>query len=304
MKKTTFFQKNNLSLKKSCVKHSRTEKIRSNKKIKTKETKLKSKKLLVSEKRKKAMKKKLFTLLLLVSAVVFAAEYTQFTESDFNVVRTTQNWFSAERISLNVEAGSTVYIMNYISNYNKIYNLDDENYIVYNESLDRYEKPGFDMSPGKYGYLTVSTDANGNYTKTFHEGNGAYEYFSYSDSQGHTVTTKGYLLDTFNENTEIFFVMTPVSNGDPVATVNSYDLVGAPDQPYLTSRQNNTKDILDQIRVNFGTSESVGHEFVVGYVSSDTPAPSGQPLPGVLTSCLVGLAATGLAARRRKQSRK
>ena len=48
------------------------------------------------------------------------------------------------------------------------------------------------------------------------------------------------------------------------------------------------------------------HEFVIGYVADpSTPEPpSGQPLPGVLTSCLIALGATGIAARRRKHSRK
>ena len=253
------------------------------------------------------MKKFLLALLLLTSVFAVAAgtDYVQFTSDDFNVVRRpSQNWFSAEMISLDVKAGSTVYIMNYISNFDKVYDLDDKNYSIYNPTTGKNEKPGFDMSTNKYGYMVATTDADGNVISVGDviDGKGHTRDFTFNSTDpndSRTVTTAGYELGTFTEDTKIFFVMTPVSNGDPMETVNSYDPVGG----YLTSRQNNTVDALGQIRVNFGTSDGVGHEFVVGYVAKEDMPPSGQPLPGVLTSCLVGLAATSIAARR-KRSRK
>ena len=120
-----------------------------------------------------------------------------------------------------------------------------------------------------------------------------------------TQTTTGYKLGTFDEDTEIFFVMTP--NGYD-KKINSYLPVNDPDNnppvtSILASRQINTVDLAGNIRVNFGTVDGVAHEFVIG--SEATPStPSGQPLPGVLTSCLVALGATGIAARRRKHSKK
>ncbi len=262
------------------------------------------------------MKKILLTLLLLMSAVVFAADFVQYTKADFNDKNhwPNQPWFSSELISLKVKAGSTVYLTNYTSNFDSLYDIGDENYSIYNPAIDKYERPGFDMSIGKYGYLTATAyDENGFVTAVsdFQQGKGTKQTLSFTGPDGRTVPTPGYLLDTFDKDTEIFFVMTPLSNGNPVVTVNSYARVGVPNeeyegQEYLQSRQINTWDQNGATRVNFGMTDGVGHEFIVGYVASVDPSepPSGQPLPGVLTSCLVGLAATGLAARRRKQSRK
>ena len=183
------------------------------------------------------------------------------------------------------------------------------------------ERPGFDMT--NFGYLTATTDENGNVisVSNFNSAKGDIidiTLKSTDPNDNRTVTTKGYLLDTFADDTEIFFVMTTLSssyiaNGNetiPDATVNSYARVGRTDegynQEYLQSRQVNTWDQYETPRVNFGTTDGIGHEFVVGFVASVDPhePPSGQPLPGVLTSCLVGLAATSIAARRRKHSRK
>ncbi len=269
------------------------------------------------------MKKYLLALLLLTSvfAVAIDADYVQFaTKSDFNDKNhwPDQTWMSSELISLHVPAGSTVYLTNYTSNFDSLYDIGDEKYSIYNPDTGMIERPGFDMSIGKYGYLTATMDENGNVISVsdFHPGNGGKEVFSFTGPDGRTVTTPGYLLDTFNEETDIFFVMTPLSSSwisdetetIPDATVNSYARVGRPyegyNQEYLQSRQLNTWDQNGTPRVNFGTTDGVGHEFVIGYVASVEPPPSGQPLPGVLTSCLVALGATGIAARRRKQSRK
>ena len=261
------------------------------------------------------MKKYLLALLLLTSVFAVAAETNSVqiaTENDYNIYYkangSNQFWLASKMISLKVNGGSSVYVLNYTSNFDDIYNLDDDTYSVYNPATGKNEKPGFDMSVGKFGYLTAATDENGNVivdengkiaVSDFQAGKGDVEYFSFTGSDGRTVTTKGWLLNTFDNDTEIFFAMTPISNGDPQELVNSYDPVGG----YLTSRLNRTEDQNGALRINFGTSDDVGHEFVVGYVANES-SPSGQPLPGVLTSCLVGLAATSIAARRRKQSRK
>ena len=252
--------------------------------------------------------KKLLMMLLVVCGMAFAAEtnYIQFaTENDYNINYkangSNQFWLASQMISLKVKGGSTVYLTNYVSNFDSLYDIGDDTYSVYNPNTGKYERPGFDMSIGNFGYLTATgTDENGNITvSAFQQGKGGKQTLSFTGPDGRTVTTPGYLLDTFDNDTEIFLVMTPLSNGDPQEAVNSYDPVGG----YLVSRLHNTVDQNGAVRINFGTSDTgAGHEFIIGF--GDTPAPSGQPLPGVLTSCLVGLAATGLAARRRKQSRK
>ncbi len=260
------------------------------------------------------MKKKLFTLLLLVSAVVFAADVVQYaTKSDFHIVsREEQPWFSQEMISLKVKGGSAIYITNYISNYYEVFDIGDTDYIDPGSG----KKIGYDLSVGKFGYMTANLDELGNVTSVsqFYQGKGTVKDFSYTASNGKTVTTPGYLLDEFDEDTEIFFVMTPLSTveGENIGFVDTYNLVNDPSldvESALLSRQINTVDQNGTVRVNLGVVDSLSpaglsHEFASASLAKETPAPSGQPLPGVLTSCLVGLAATSLAARRRKQSRK
>lgn len=269
-----------------------------NKKLDNPNKKIKDKKGM--EKMKK-LEKYLLALLLLTSVFVVAAEteFVQFTRDDFHVVRRpSQNWFSAEMISLKVKGGSTVYITNYISNFDKVYDLDDVNYVDVAGM-----KPGFDMSADKYGYMVATTDGNGNVTSVsdVYYGQGHTKDFTFTGPDGRSVTTAGYLLGTFDEDTEIFFAMTPVSNGDPATLVDSYELVNV--GGYLVSRQNNTVDQLGQIRVNFGTTDDVGHEFVLGYTAKED-APSGQPLPGVLATALICMGTSTIASRMRKRSRK
>lgn len=264
--------------------------------------------------------KKLFMMLLIVCGMVFASEsnFVQFTLDDFNTYDSTggpiQDWVPAQMITLNIAAGSTVYLTNYVSQFKvslydpgAIPNLGDSNYAA-----------GYDMSAGAYGYMVAKRGEDGKVTTdgTIHWGTGEKKDITYYDpnstyseeqiAQGlGTQTTTGYKLGTFDEDTEIFFVMTP--NGYD-KKINSYLPVNDPDNnppvtSILASRQINTVDLAGNIRVNFGTVDGVAHEFVIG--SEATPStPSGQPLPGVLTSCLVALGATGIAARRRKHSKK
>lgn len=249
------------------------------------------------------MKKKLLALLLLMSVALIAADssYVQFTGEDFNTFTTYQDWIPAQMITLNVKAGTSVYLSMYTRSwYEDMPNLGDSDYAA-----------GYNMSAGNYGYIYAERDSEGNVRPvgSIHYGNGATKDLTIQNPTGpQTQTLTGYYLDTFDQDAEIFLMMTPNGYDSPV---NSYDPVNDPknDPPYtsiLASRQINTVDAAGATRVNFGTTDLVGHEFTIGYEASANPPqpPSGQPLPGVLTSCLVGLAATGLAARRRKQSRK
>ena len=291
---------------------------------------MKSKKLLV------------MVLVLLAGGIAFAqydykegVDFVQFTKADFNSYNTVQGregfWEPARMITLNVQKGSTVYIANYVDSwYTDIkYDLGDPDFVDANNL-----KIGYDMSAGKYGYRYAEVDSNGNARPVgdIYYGDGSTQEIAFVSPDGTRVrTTAGYLLGTFDKDAEIFLVMSPRSNLGTVDTeVNTYDLVDAPDgdpsvNSYLASRQVNTKDLTGQTRVNLGTIEyyyddngnviyesgvrkslTAPHEFVIGYVADpSTPEPpSGQPLPGVLTSCLVALGATGIAARRRKHSRK
>ena len=246
------------------------------------------------------MKRKLLTLLLLMSAMVFAADYVQFTESDFNLYNTYQDWDYAQMITLNVSKGSSVYLSIYTRSwYENLPDLGDQTYAA-----------GYDMSANSYGYVYAERDEQGNVRPVgpVHYANGDTKDVTVKNPTGpQTQTLTGYYLDTFDKDAEIFLVMTP--NGYDT-TVNSFSPVNDPDNEpnyisILKSRQINTYDLLGQTRVNFGTVDGVAHEFIIGYEASATPPESsGQPLPGVLTSALIGLCATGIAARRRKNARK
>ncbi len=283
-------------------------------------------------------KKLLVMVLVLLAGISLFAQSTEIQlYNDYVTYRTKQrvggtwtqpawnNWSTSDIITLQVKAGDTVYLTNYVGNYDhgegsQIPNLGDENYAA-----------GFNMKANHYGYVVVDKGANGNllldgslngHSDGYLDGYGIYKssvdpttdivwgtgettkVTYYSADGSYSQTTTGYLLDTFDKDAEIFIVMTPNGYDKPV---DSYNYV---DDPYvfgssiLQSRQLNTEDQVDNVRFNFGTVDGVGHEFVIGYVASNDPAPSGQPLPGVLTSCLVGLAATTIAARRRKHSKK
>ena len=290
---------------------------------------MKSKKLLV------------MVLVLLAGSIAFAqytqgVDFVQYTGADYNTYRSlndwnpwpvsnphAKGWTDSHIISLNVQKGSTVYLTNYVRNFDhgegsEIPNLGDSTYTE-----------GYNMTANHYGYViadkgengNVLIDQYGNYSvkpgSEIHWGTGETIEVTYYNADGTaSQTTTGYKLGTFTEDTEIFFVMTP--NGYNGQVVTSYDLVHDPtgepevrNESIFKSRHVSPNDLVANARVNFGfgplhesNENARAHEFVIGYVASVEPPPSGQPLPGVLTSCLIALGATGIAARRRKQSRK
>ena len=197
-------------------------------------------------------------------------------------------------VTLSVQGGSSVYLSNYINTwYGEVSNLGDSNYAA-----------GYDMSTGAYGYMIAQKTADGKVTTDgiVHPGTGETKDVTYKNPNGtETKTTTGYFLGTFDEDTEIFFVMTP--NGYN-SKINSYLPVNDPnnDPPVtsiLASRQINTTDLAGNIRVNFGTVDGIGHEFVIGYEAAP-PSSSGQPLPGVLSTIVVACCSIACAKKMKK----
>ena len=244
--------------------------------------------------------KKLLLMLLVVCGMIFASEsnFVQFTLDDFNTYDSaggpTQEWTSAQMVTLSVQGGSSVYLSNYINTwYGEVSNLGDSNYAA-----------GYDMSTGAYGYMIAQKTADGKVTTDgiVHPGTGETKDVTYKNPNGtETKTTTGYFLGTFDEDTEIFFVMTP--NGYN-SKINSYLPVNDPnnDPPVtsiLASRQINTTDLAGNIRVNFGTVDGIGHEFVIGYEAAP-PSSSGQPLPGVLSTIVVACCSIACAKKMKK----
>ena len=255
---------------------------------------------------------KLAVFVLLLGVISFGAgvnaEFKQFLVGDTSLydkagaplTAAWQFWEPAKMITLNVKGGTTVFLTNYVSNwYGDMPNLGDDDYAA-----------GYDMSAGQYGYVYAQKDADGKVTPVgdIHYANGETIEVTYKNPTGpETRTTTGYLLDNFTEDAEIFFVMTPRGYEDETNNeVNSFGPVNDPDGPVpyesiLASRQINTTDQTAAVRVNFGTTDGVGHEFLIGYVAE--PPSAGQPLPGALFS---GLLIFGMASvsRLRKKTRK
>ncbi len=213
-----------------------------------------------------------------------------------------QFWYPSNMITLSVSANSAVYLTNYTSSwYGEAPNLGDSDYAA-----------GYDMSANKYGYVYAKIDEDGKASPVgdVHWADGETIEVTYKNPTGpQTRTTTGYLLGTFKNNAEIFFVMTP--NGYE-ETVNSYDPVNDPDglgyESILASRQVNTEDQSVLVRVNFGTVDGVGHEFVVGSIALPPDGGgdlvTGQPLPSMLLCGLLSLGTLTATKRLRKRSRK
>lgn len=232
--------------------------------------------------------KKLILVFLLVCAAV-CAQFVQFTDSDYNTYTAIQDWTPAQLITLSVKAGTDVYMSNYISNwYGDIYDLGDSDYAA-----------GYDMGKGKYGYVYAVKDSEGiaRPVGEVHYAEGKTKVVTFSNPNGpQTKSTEGYLLGSFDKDAEIFIVMTP--NGyteevDSFSPVNGGGFTSA-----LASRQINTYDQTGQTRVNFGTVDGIGHEFVIGYEARPAE-PSVQPLPGVLATCAIGAGVVAFIRRRR-----
>ncbi len=248
--------------------------------------------------------KNLVAVTLLAGIMSFAAEQTFFpyTSSDYNSYApsgySSQNWVSAQMITLSVKAGSAVYLANYVSSWYWGLDLGDPNYAA-----------GFDMSAGKYGYVFAAKDANGKVTPVgdINYANGNTKDVTFFSPDGTlSLTTTGYLLDTFDKDAEVFLVLTPRGYGE---AINTYDPVNDPDGevPYnsiLGSRQLNTNDQTKQTRVQIGMVGGIDHEFVIGHEAAAPGPVSGQPLPGVLLCSLLSLGTVTATKRLRKRSRK
>lgn len=253
------------------------------------------------------MKKILFAMFIAVS--VFAgveAPLVQYTQADYcndpHVMRADQNWFGAQLIVMDVHAGTDVWLTNYVSNF-------------YNPVPDLHGNQ-FDMlGEQKYGYIFADSITNfstpqGDYAESIIWGDGSktrtVTYFS-DDNPDLKVDAKGYYLDHFDNDGQVYLVMTTLP-GDGGETVDSYQYVK--DTGYdtsLVSRQHNTVDVAGNVRINFGidslSTGYIGREFVAVYEPSKDEGghSSGAPLPGVMMSCLVGIG--GIIMVRKKTKR-
>ena len=217
-----------------------------------------------------------------------------------------QWWPAAALITLHVPANSAVYLTNYISNWKGT-----------NADLNEI----FDMSAGSYGYINASSLPSLNLEKSdyymsdfinFSNGESRdITYYDDSDATGNTkYTTPGYYLDTFDEASDIYLVMTP-KNQDELMDAYQYVQDVNHEETGLVSRQYNTTDIAGNVRVNFGTSGGNGHEFVAVYSYDDGDdggegqeggGVSGQPLPGLFLAAILAIGTVAFGKRLKKRT--
>jgi hypothetical protein len=238
--------------------------------------------------------KKIVSMMLLMVAVSMLAgvlePFKQFTQADFtDAAKPGQPWASAQVFTLSVKANTSVWLSNYVrSFYEPIPDLHGN---VYN------------MAPEKYGYifkedLPKLDLANGSYDSLIHWADGKTTTITYTASSNPNITNdaKGYLLDEFKKDAEIYLVMTTLPS-DGGETVDTYQYVQDADHATtLQSRQHNTVDLAGNVRINFGIDSVGAREFVAVY------APSGQPLPGLLFAGMLSLGTVFAAAKLRKRS--
>ncbi len=249
----------------------------------------------------------IFALMLSISGLIAGVNqpFKQFSDDGYyyaGMQRSDQNWLGASLIKMHVSANSSVWLSNYVNSWFSDDGIADLN-TVYN------------MSAGNYGYINANDLASLSLEKsqyspdiiTFSNGETTkITYFSGQDEQSspYKVTTTGYLLDTFKEDSDIFLVMTPLGKEE---LMDSYQYVkqDGHEATDLVSRVFGTQDLAGNTRINFGLhNEGPGREFVAVYTKvddgDDSHQPSGQPLPGVF---ITGLLAFGTIATSKKLSK-
>ena len=254
-------------------------------------------------------------LVLLVFAVVATAAFAgvvepfkQFTQADYHdSVKPGQGWWASNMFTLSVGGGSDVWLSNYVRSW-------------YEPIADLHGNV-FDMGADqKYGYifakdLTSAALTNGSYADKIHwsNGNTTEITYTYDANPAITNTATGYFLDYFENDAEIYLVMSTIPE-DGIDTVDTYQFVqDASNETLMYSRQHNISDLAGNVRVNFGIDngtygdgEGIGREFVAVY--DDTAferypvTPAGGPLPSLLFVGLLSMGTVFGASRMKKRS--
>lgn len=193
-----------------------------------------------------------------------------------------QNWLAAQTIRLYVANEMDVWLSNYINSWYA--------------PIDALDGNVYQMGQGQYGAWQLNGE------KTW-VGSGATTTVTYTDGAGHDNSTDAYFLGHFEGGEEIALWMTALENegGEQVDTMQYVYDEGH--DTTLASRLDGTHDLANNVRINFGLTtipSGEGREFVAFGVHDESIAPSGQPLPGVLTSALLGLSVVLGATRKKK----
>ncbi|MBO4512907.1 MAG: hypothetical protein J5746_09080 [Victivallales bacterium] len=256
--------------------------------------------------------KKFVLLIFAVAAVAAFAgveePFKQFSQADYtDYAKPGQGWWGSDMFTLSVKGGSDVWLSNYVRSWFEP--IPDLHGNVYDMGGDQ-----------KYGYifksdLTSDTLPNGSYSDKIHWSNGDTNKITYFDDANPelTNTATGYFLDYFKDDAEIYLVMTTIPE-DGVDTVDTYQFVqDANNETLMQSRQHNTNDLANNVRVNFGIDNGIygdgigiAREFVAVY--DDTAylhhagGAAGGPLPSLLFVGLLSMGTVFGASRMKKRS--
>ena len=197
------------------------------------------------------MKKFVLLVFMVAAAVTFAgveSPFKQFTQSDYHdYAKPGQPWDSADMITLSVKGNTDVWLSNYVNSW--FGGVPD----LHGDQFDM-------LGTTKYGYIFKSdlpdaSIANGEYADKIHWADGNKQtditYF-YDENPSLKATTKGYFLDHFDNDAEIYLVMTTLE-ADGSETVDTFQYVqDANNDTSLLSRHHKNLDLAGNVRVNLG----------------------------------------------------
>ena len=247
------------------------------------------------------MKRVVLLVLMAAAAISFAgvvSPFKQFTQADYNdYAKPGQNWIPANMITLSVKANTDVWLSNYVNSW--FGGVPD----LHGDQFDM-------LGATKYGYIFKSdlpdvTVPNGTYDDKINWSDGNIQTdITYFDDKNPSIqaTTKGYFLDHFDKDAEIYLVMTTLE-ADGNETVDTFQYVqDANNDTSLMSRQHNTFDLAGNVRVNLGidseTFGEIGREFVAVYNGA-----TGSPLPSLLLVALLSSGTVFGASRMKAKKR-
>jgi hypothetical protein len=184
------------------------------------------------------------------------------------------NWPSAQKITIKVTEGGSLWMTSYIDNPGG-WNIPDLSTIA-------------NMGAGNYG---VTNTATGVVT----QGTGEVQAITYNTSR--TFDVNAYYVGDFETGDVLSFWVTSKAGAVYNSTSDTHDVNPA---QAVNSRLIKDLDSLGNTRINFSGTGG-GLEFILAGGEYKN-APSGQPLPGVIATLLLGSGALALHRRRKNKN--
>lgn len=270
------------------------------------------------------MMKKIALIIAMVSLASLAGveePFVQFTREDYHSEQrpgdlnasenTTQSggWHPAQLISLSVQAGTNVWLTHKVESWYTDTDLDGVEF----DMLGGSERYGYIFKDAFNGDLTME---KGTYDDLIHWASGDTDMVTYTNDSGPQKSTRtGYFLDHFDDDTEIYLVMTTLATDtNPQEAVDSYQYVQSANhvETTLMSRRYDYDDNAGNVVINFGIDNGtygdgngIGREFVAVYDQGPNPfkpsgGTTGGPLPCGAIAWIIGLGTVSLARKMKK----